>query len=93
MTNDEMTAAWAAEDAAEAERAAARDDYYSFEAFVERQNPTNAYLFDEIVDQENALDAGHEYGTVGYWRVMLASARIAAGSRADEAGIDLGDLT
>ena len=53
---------------------------------------TGVYLHDENVDAENARDAGLEEGTDAYWAMMLDSAAMAAGGRAEEAGLDINKL-
>ena len=53
---------------------------------------TGLYLADENIDAENALDAGLEYGSYDFWVLMLDSAKMAAGFRAEDAGQDINAL-
>ena len=50
------------------------------------------YLHDENVDAENAADAGLEYGSEEFWAMMLDSAQMNAGMRAESAGHDINAL-
>ena len=59
-------------------------------ATIEKQ--AGLYLHDENVDAEKARDAGLEDGTDAYWAMMLDSAAMAAGGRAEEAGLDINAL-
>lgn len=53
---------------------------------------TGLYLADEGADHENATDAGLVRGSEEYWTVMIASAWMAAGQRAEEAGQNINKL-
>ena len=59
-------------------------------ATIEEQ--TGLYLFDGGIDAENARDAGLEEGTDAYWAMMLDSAAMTAGGRAEDAGLDINKL-
>lgn len=91
MTLDQQKAIWAAEDAAALALGKAQDEYYAFitkvAAMEVRDGQDRAYLTDEGVDNENSIH--HGYGTLAYWKTMLASAEDALQSRADEQGINL----
>lgn len=43
-------------------------------------------------DHENATDAGHVYGTEGYWAACIDSAAMGAEFRAADAGIEVGHI-
>jgi hypothetical protein len=47
------------------------------------------YLTDTNNDHANAIDAGHAWGTLGFWEACLSYASSDAGSRAEAEGIDL----
>lgn len=47
------------------------------------------HLIDTGVDEENVSDAGYTPDSVGYWAALRSSAAMAAGQRAEEAGIEL----
>jgi hypothetical protein len=53
---------------------------------------TGLYLTCENTDAENALDAGLEYGSDEFWMMMIDSAKMAAGFRAEDAGQDINTL-
>lgn len=50
------------------------------------------YFADEAIDEENAIGSGYEYGTEQFWAAKLCSAKMAAGFRAEEAGLDINEL-
>jgi hypothetical protein len=83
-------AQFAAEDAAAAAVASARNAYNAFQAELATvEARTGFYLADEIIDDENALEAGDELAT---WQVKLQSAQMAAGERAAAEGADINAL-
>jgi hypothetical protein len=90
QTLDQQIALWAAEDAAFAAIDKARTAYFALITEIEAANPDNLYLTDENVDHENS--SHHAEGTVDYWNARTYSAADAAGSRAEEYGLNINAL-
>lgn len=56
------------------------------------EEATGLFLADENEDAQNALDAGHRYGSKAFWNLCFASACQAAGFRAHDAGHNINAL-
>ena len=88
-------AAEAAEDAKIYAAGVAKDAYYALVSellALEARLPGRPCISHENVDLENAIDGGYEYGTLDFWQACLRSAASAAGSRGEEAGLDVNAL-
>lgn len=53
---------------------------------------TGLYLADENVDAENTIDAGLSYGAAAFWEMMIQSASMNAGLRAEDVGQNINEL-
>jgi len=83
----------AAERVEDAAKAVAKAAYYALVAEIEAawaaatKGELLGYITDEGVDSENAEQAVYE--SSAYWKLMYASAKNCAGTRAEEAGYDI----
>ena len=68
----------------------AKTAYYALIAEIDAANTDNLYLTDETVDHENSCHEAE--GSLEFWQAMHRTAREAAGSRAEEAGVDINAL-
>jgi hypothetical protein len=70
-----------------------RTDYYRLQNELRAvEAKVGVDLVDEICDQENTYDAGVTEADDNYWELMVISACMAAGFRAEESGIKLNEL-
>lgn len=89
---NELTQAELQQIQASNEAQAAEVAYYALIALLQGiERKIGAYLADENVDREN-VNADAKPGTAEFWNAMAANASMAAGYRAEDAGLDLNVL-
>lgn len=104
LSIEEQLAQWAAEDAKLAAECKAEREYndliaeldgIAYRVNEDRRAAGNYdffYLTDSIDDHESAVSGGRVEGTVEYWEACRFHAECAAGSRAEDAGLDINAL-
>jgi len=62
----------------------------AYDRFIAEVSAINPNWVDETADQENSMEK--DWGTLEFWELMLASAKMAAGMRAEDDGLNLNKL-